>query len=46
MYNDLLTERITPDQQSSIAGSEFVELDDVPVETIQCILKRNKESLE
>ena len=55
VYKDLLTERSnledlrlapqsTPEQQSSAANSEFVELDDVPVEKSQSIPKENGES--
>ena len=44
MYKDLLTERSTSDHQSSDADSEFVELDDVPVEKVWSIPQRNDES--
>jgi len=56
VYKDLLTERSTPEkdlgvapqssleQQSGAADSEFVELDDVPIEKIQSILKENEKS--
>ena len=55
VYKDLLTERsipekdlrvaprCTPEQQSSAADSEFVELDDVPVKEIRSILEGNEE---
>jgi len=43
VYKDLLTES-TPEQQSSAADLEFVELDDVPVEKIRSILEENEES--
>ena len=43
VYKDLLMKRSTPEQQSSVADSEFIELD-VLVEKIQSILERNEES--
>ena len=42
VYKDLLTES-TPEQQSSVADVEFVELG-VSVEKIQSILEGNEES--
>jgi len=44
VYKNLLMERSTPEQQSSVADSEFIELDGVPVENIQSIPEENEES--
>ena len=44
VYKNFLTERSTPDQQSSNIDLKFIELDDVPIKKIRSIPEENEES--